>query len=52
MTPKLRDILLIHRAEKIRHGYPPDPETHFFCTRKGKLWDDGNVRERVLEGRH
>jgi hypothetical protein len=49
VTPKLRDILLTHRAEKIRHDYPTDPETPFFCTRKGKGWDDGNVRERVLD---
>jgi Phage integrase family len=49
VTPRLRDILIAHRAEKIRRGYPTDPDTPFFCTRKGTRWDDGNVRERVLD---
>ncbi len=49
VTPKLRDILLNHRAEKIRRGYPTDPDAPFFCTRTGTRWDDGNVRERVLD---
>jgi integrase len=49
VTPKLRDFLLAHRAEKIRRGYPVDPDAPFFCTRKGTRWDDGNVRERVLD---
>jgi integrase len=49
VTPMLRDILLAHRAEKIRRGYPTDPDAPFFCTRKGTRWDDGNVRERVLD---
>ncbi len=49
VTPMLRDILLAHRAEKIRRGYPTGPKVPFFCTRKGKRWDDGNVRERVLD---
>jgi integrase len=48
VTPQLRDVLLAHRAEKIRRGYPVEPEAPFFCTRKGTRWDDGNVRERVL----
>jgi integrase len=48
VTDQLRDILLGHRAEKIRRGYPTDPDAPFFCTRKGTRWDDGNVRERVL----
>jgi integrase len=48
VTPKLRDILLAHRAQKIRRGYPTDPDAPFFCTRKGTRWDDDNVRERVL----
>ncbi len=49
VTPKLRDVLLAHRAEKIRRGYPVEPDKPFFCTRKGTRWDDGNVRERVLD---
>jgi integrase len=49
VTPMLRDILLAHRAEKIRRGYPTDPDAPFFCTRKGTRWGDGNVRERVLD---
>jgi integrase len=49
VTPKLRDILLAHRAQKIRCGYPVEPERPFFCTRKGTRWDEGNVRERVLD---
>jgi Phage integrase family len=48
VTPKLRDILLAHCADKIRRGYPTDPDAPFFCTRRGTRWDDGNVRERVL----
>ncbi len=48
VTPELRDILLAHRADKIRHGYPADPDTPFFCTRTGTRWNDDNVRERVL----
>jgi hypothetical protein len=49
VTPKLRDLLLVHRAEKIRRGYPVGPDSPFFCTRTGRRWDDGNVRERVLD---
>ena len=49
VTPKLRDIMLAHRAQKLRCGYPVEPERPFFCTRKGKRWDEGNVRERVLD---
>jgi hypothetical protein len=37
------------RAQKIRCGYPVKPERPFFCTRKGMRWDEGNVRERVLD---
>jgi integrase len=32
-----------------RCGYPVDPDRPFFCTSKGTRWDDGNVRERVLD---
>jgi integrase len=49
VTPELREALLAHRAAKIRHGYPTDPESPFFCTKAGSRWDDGNVRERVLD---
>ena len=49
VTPKLRDILLAHRAQKIRCGYPVEPDRPFFCTSKGTRWDEGNVRERVLD---
>jgi integrase len=48
-TPKLCDILLAHRAQKIRCGCPVEPERPFFCTRKGTRWDEGNVRERLLD---
>ncbi len=33
----------------MRDGYPTAPDTPFFCTRSGKRWDAGNVRERILE---
>ena len=49
ITPSLRDELLAYRADKARHGYPTAPDTPFFCTRSGKRWDAGNVRERILE---
>jgi integrase len=49
ITPSLRDELLAYRADKVRHGYPTGPDTPFFCTRSGKRWDAGNVRERILE---
>ncbi len=49
VTPKLRDVLLAHRAQKIRLSYPVEPERPFFCTPKGKRWAEGNVRERVLD---
>jgi integrase len=49
ITPGLRDELLAYRADKVRHGYPIDPDAPFFCTRRGKPWDAGNVRERILE---
>jgi hypothetical protein len=49
ITPNLRDELLAYRADKVRHGYPTDPDASFFCTRSGKGWDAGNVRERILE---
>ena len=49
ITPSLRDELLAYRADKVRHGYPVGPDAPFFCTRRGKRWDAGNVRERILE---
>ena len=49
ITPNLRDELLAYRADKVRHGYPTGPNDPFFCTRSGKRWDEGNVRERILE---
>jgi integrase len=49
VTPKLRDVLIGHRAEKIRRGYPTGPDAPFFCTRKGTHWDDDNVRDRLVD---
>ena len=49
VTLKLRDFLIAHRAEKIRRGYPTEPDSPFFCTRKGTRWDDDNIRERLVE---
>ena len=49
ITPSMRDELLAYRADKVRHGYPTGPDDPFFCTRSGKRWDAGNVRERILE---
>jgi integrase len=49
ITPSLRDELLSYRADKLRHGYPTGPDIPLFCTREGKRWDEGNVRERILE---
>ena len=49
ITPSLRDELLAYRADKVRHGYPLGPDAPFFCTRRGKRWDAGNVRERILD---
>jgi integrase len=49
ITPSLRDELLAYRADNVRHGYPTAPDAPFFCTRSGKRWDAGNVRERILE---
>ncbi len=49
ITPSLRDELLSHRADKVRHGYPTHPDAPFFCTRSGKRWDESNVRERILQ---
>ena len=49
ITPSLRDELLTYRADKVRHGYPTGPDVPSFCTRSGKRWDAGNVRERILE---
>ncbi len=48
VTLTLRDFLIAHRAEKIRRGYPTEPDSPFFCTRKGTRWDDDNVRERIV----
>jgi integrase len=49
VTPKLRDILLAHRAQKIHCGYPTEPDRPFFCTSKGTRWDEDSIRERVLD---
>ena len=48
ITPALRDVLLAHRADKLRADYPHDPDDHFFCTREGGRWDAGNVRDRII----
>ena len=49
ITPNLRDELLAYRADKVCRGYPTGAKIPLFCTRHGKRWDEGNVRERVLE---
>jgi integrase len=49
ITPSSRDELLAYRADKVRHGYRIGPDAPFFCTRRGKRWEAGNVRERILE---
>ena len=48
VTPSLRDELLSHRADKLRHGYPTHPDAPFFCAREGSRWNESNVRERIL----
>jgi len=49
VTPGLREFLLAHRAEKVRHGYPCGPDDPFFCTRSGSAWDANNVRPSIID---
>ena len=48
ITPALRDILLAHRADKLRAGHPSGPDDPFFGNRDGRRWSEGNVRERII----
>jgi integrase len=48
MTLWLHDVLLLHREQRLRDGFPMAPGNHFFGTRSGRRGDPNRFRDRVL----